>query len=208
VDTEGEVVNISLILDKMPVSQFTPRFESDPPLSDIEIFSILGTGVFTQIGNEQIDLTSALRLTGDLVTQFGLIQSFEKKVKDILNLDLFSIRTQMIQNILIDRFIDTGTARDNIYLDSFGSYLDNTSLYLGKYFGDDIFLQAVVQISTQEILESGQLNATNELFVESSVSFEWQTPLFLLGITVKPDFDDPLASIQNTSLDLSWGYSY
>ena len=208
VDTEGEVVNISLILDKKPVSQFTPRFESDPPLSDIEIFSILGTGVFAQIGGEQIDLTSALLITSDLVAQFGLIQSFEKKVKDIFNLDLFSIRTQMIQNILIDRFVGSDTTSEEIYMNSFGSYLDNTSLYLGKYFGDDIFLQAVVQIGTQINLEDDQPDATNESFIESSVSFEWQSPLFLLGITVKPDFDDPLSSVQNTSLDLSWGYSY
>ncbi len=208
VDDEGEVVNISLILDKMPVSQFSPRFESNPPLSDIEIFSILGTGVFMQLGDEQIDLSSALLLTGDLVTQFGVIRSFEKKVKDIFKLDLFSIRTRVIQNILIDRFVDTGTTNQEIYPNSFGRYLDNTSLYLGKYLGDDIFLQARLEVSTQKILESDQLYATNELFIDSSVSMEWQTPLFLLGFTVKPDFDDPVSSIQNTSLELSWGYSY
>lgn len=208
VDAEGQIVNISLILDKMPVSQFAPRFESDPPLSDIEIFSILGTGVFTQLGNEQLDLTSALLLTGDLVTQFGIIRNFEKKVKDIFNLDLFSIRTQMIQNILVDRIISNNTGNNEIYANSIGRYLDNTTLYLGKYFGDDIFLQALVQISTQKILEDEQLFATNELFIESSLSFEWQTPLFLLGFTVKPDFEDPESSIKNTSLELSWGYSY
>ncbi len=208
VDAEGEIVNISLILDKMPVSQFAPRFESDPPLSDVEIFSILGSSVFTNIGTEQIDLTSALLLTGDLVTQFGIIRNFENKVKDIFKLDLFSIRTQMIQNILIDRFIDDSSTNQDVYMDSFGRYLDNTTLYLGKYFGDDIFLQALVQISTQKILESDQLYATNELFIESTVSLEWQTPFFLLGFSVKPDFIDPVSSIQNTSLELSWGYSY
>jgi translocation and assembly module TamB len=208
VDSEGEVINISLIQDKMPVSQFAPRFESDPPLSDVEIFSILGSGIFANIGSEQIDLTSALKFTGDLVTQFAIIQSFENKVKEIFNLDLFSIRTQMIQNILIDRLVDSGGSNQDAYLDSFGRYLDNTTLYLGKYLGDDIFLQALVQISNEEILAADQLNGSNRLFVESTVSLEWQTPLFLLGFSLKPDFLDPIASIQNTSLELSWGYSY
>lgn len=208
VDTEGEIVNISLIQDKMPVSQFAPRFESDPPLSDVEIFSILGSSVFTNIGNEQIDLTSALLLTGDLVTQFGIIRNFENKVKDIFKLDLFSIRTQMIQNILIDRLIDNSSTNQDIYIDSFGRYLDNTTLYLGKYLGDDIFLQALVQISKQQLLTADQFYATNELSIESTVSLEWQTPFFLLGFSVKPDFIDPISSIQNTSLELSWGYSY
>ena len=207
IDAEGDVVNISLIQDKKPVSQFAPRFESDPPLSDVEIFSILGAGVFAEIGSEQIDLTSALVLTGDLVTQFAIIRSFEKKVKNIFNLDLFSIRTQMIQNILIDRFIQDDTAEQEVYLDSFGRYLDNTTLYLGKYIGDDIFLQALMQINNQQFIDT-DLYATNKLLVESTLSLEWQTPLFLLGFSVKPDFVDPVSSIQNTSLELSWGFSY
>jgi translocation and assembly module TamB len=207
VDTEGEIVNISLIQDNLPVSSFAPRFESDPPLSDVEIFSILGTGVFSQIGNEQIDLTSALLLTGDLVTQFAIVRDFETKVRDIFKLDLFSIRTQMIQNILIDRFVDTETAVQELYLDSFGRYLDNTTLYLGKYIGDDIFLQALLQINNQLYLNN-DLDVTNKLLVESTISLEWQTPLFLLGLSVKPDFIDPISSIQNTNLELSWGYSY
>jgi translocation and assembly module TamB len=208
VDTQGEIVNISLIQDNMPVSRFSPRFESDPPLSDVEIFSILGSGVFTQIGDEQIDLTSALLLTGDLLAQFAIIRNFENKVKDIFNLDLFSIRTQMIQNILIDRLSDENSADPEAYLDSFGRFLDNTTLYLGKYIGDDIFLQALFQINNQILFDAEQLNATNSLLVESTLSLEWQTPLFLLGFSVKPDFIDPASSIQNTSLELSWGYSY
>jgi len=207
IDADGNIVNISLIQDKKPVSQFAPRFESDPPLSDVEIFSILGAGVFAEIGSEQIDLTSALVLTGDLVTQFAIIRNFEKKVKNIFNLDLFSIRTQMIQNILIDKFVHDGTAEQEVYLDSFGRYLDNTTLYLGKYIGDDIFLQALLQINNQQFIDT-DLYATNKLLIESTISLEWQTPLFLLGFSVKPDFVDPISSIQNTSLELSWGYSY
>ncbi len=208
VDSRGEVVNISLILDKTPLSKFEPRFESDPPLTDVEIFSILGTGIFTEIGSEKIDLTSALLLTSDLVTQFGIIQSFEKKVKSIFNLDLFSIRTQMIQNILIDRFVEDSSGISNGRLDSFGSYLNNTTLYLGKYFGNDIFLQALLQISNEQLTSAGQLSTTDELLLESTISLEWQTPFFLLGFSIKPDFNDPLSSIQNTSLKLSWDYSY
>ncbi len=208
VDTSGQIVNITLIQDKLPISKFSPRFESDPPLSDVEIFSMLGSGVFATIGNEQFDLTSALVLTGDLVTRFGFIQSFENKVKDVFKLDLFSIRTQVIQNILIDKFVDNSTTDNGVYLDSFGRYLDNTNLYLGKYFGNDIFLQGQLQISNQKVLDSGLLYASNKLFFESTISLEWKTPLFLLGFSIKPDFVDPLASIQNTSLALSWGYSY
>ncbi len=208
VASTGEIVNITLIQDKSPISKFSPRFESDPPLSDVEIFSMLGSGVFAKIGNEQIDLTSALILTGDLVAQFGIIQSFENKVKDVFKLDLFSIRTQVIQNILIDKFVDNSTTDNGVYLDSFGRYLDNTNLYLGKYFGNDIFLQGQLQITNQKVLDSGLLFASNKLFFESTISLEWKTPLFLLGFSIKPDFVDPLASIQNTSLALSWGYSY
>jgi hypothetical protein len=48
----------------------------------------------------------------------------------------------------------------------------------------------------------------NDLFIDSEISLEWKTPLFLLELAVRPDFESPLESINNTSLGLSWGFSY
>ncbi len=206
VDVNGEVVNVYMIIDKKPLSQFSPRFESDPPLSTVEIMSMLGSNVFAQLGGEKIDISSALMLTGDLVSQFGIIRGFEQKIKDIFKLDLFSIRTQMIQNIIVDRFVNNDTV-NNISSDLFGRYLDNTTLYLGKYFGNTVFLQTLIQFGTNSPLMMDQ-RPSGTLQVQTKVSLEWKTPLFLLDFSIEPDFLDPISSINNTSLSLSWGYSY
>ncbi len=207
VDSKGEVVNVYMILDKSPLSRFSPRFESDPPLSTVEIMSMLGSNVFAQLGGEKINISSALMLTGDLVSQFSIMRGFEQKVKDIFKLDLFSIRTQMIQNIIVDRFINEPASGNNSS-DLFSKYLDNTTLYLGKYFGNTLFLQTMVQFGTDSPFETEQNSSSRPLRVQTRVSLEWKTPLFLLDFSVEPNFLDPVSSINNTSLSLSWGYSY
>lgn len=206
VDSKGEVVNVYMILDKTPLSKFSPRFESDPPLSNVEIMSMLGANVYAQLGGEKIDISSALRLTGDLVSQFSLVRGFEQKIKDIFKLDLFSIRTQVIQNIIVDRFLNESSVANNSS-DLFGKYLDNTTLYLGKYFGNTLFLQTMIQFGTNSPILTDK-SPVESLHVQSKVSLEWKTPLFLLNFSIEPDFIDPVSSLNNTSLGLSWGYSY
>ncbi len=206
VDSKGEVVNVYMILDKTPLSKFSPRFESDPPLSPVEIMSMLGANVYAQLGGEKIDISSALMLTGDLVSQFSIVRGFEQKIKDIFKLDLFSIRTQVIQNIIVDRLLNESSGTNNSS-DLFGKYLDNTTLYLGKYFGNTLFLQTMIQFGTNSPVLTNQ-SPVESLHVQSKVSLEWKTPLFLLNFSIEPDFLDPVSSLNNTSLGLSWGYSY
>jgi len=207
VDSKGEVVNVYMYLDKTPLSKFAPRFESDPPLSTVEIMSMLGSNVFAQLGTEKIDVSSALMLTGDLVSQFGRRRGFEQKVKDIFKLDLFSIRTQMIQNIILDRFLNTDVNNADSSSDLFGKYLDNTTVYLGKYFGNTLFLQTMIQVGTYTDFSRDYVSG-GTLQVQTKVNLEWKTPLFLLDFSVEPDFLDPISSINNTSLSFSWGFSY
>ena len=206
VDSEGEAVNVYMYLDKTPLSKFSPRFESDPALPTVEIMAMLGSNVFAQLGSEKVDITSALVLTGDLVSQFSIVRGFEQKVKDIFQLDLFSIRTQMIQNIILDRFAGSGIS-DNTSSDLFGKYLDNTTIYLGKYFGNSLFLQTMVQLGTTSGF-SEDYTGNESLQIQTTINLEWETPFFLLDLAIEPDFINPVSSLDNTSLSFSWGFSY
>lgn len=206
VDSQGEAVNVYMYLDKTPLSKFSPRFESDPALPTVEIMAMLGSNVFAQLGSEKVDITSALALTGDLVSQFSIVRGFEQKVKDIFQLDLFSIRTQMIQNIILDRFMGSGIS-DNTSSDVFGKYLDNTTIYLGKYFGNSLFLQTMVQLGTTSRFTE-DYTAAESLQIQTTVNLEWETPFFLLDLSIEPDFINPVSSLDNTSLSFSWGFSY
>lgn len=204
-DENGEPLKIFLTVNNQPLSRFEPRFSSEPAMSDAEIIAILGAALPTRIGQEAIDLTTGLALTGSLVSQLGIIGSFESRVKEVLQVDLFSIRTQMIQNLILDR---VGSALNNEEFAGadFSQYLDNTTIFLGKYFGNDLFIQGTLQIQANQITE--QIVRQNDLFIDSEISLEWKTPLFLLELAIQPDFENPLESINNTSLGFSWGFSY
>ena len=206
IDNSGRPVTISMIVDNEPLSSFTPRFESQPALSTVEIANILGANLYTQFSDTQADLTSALLVTGDIFSQFSVVRSFENQVKDVFNLDLFSLRTQMIQNVILERVLNQDITRDPEAEGTVGRYLDNTTLFLGKYLGNDLFFEALLQIQQDPItvgdFQQDELNFTME------VGLEWKTPLFLLNFSISPDFVEPLNSIQNTSLGLSWDYSY
>jgi hypothetical protein len=80
-------------------------------------------------------------------------------------------------------------------------------MFLGKYFGNDLFVEAMVRLRTNQALLSN-LNAGDDLYVDSEIRLEWKTPLFLLELSLLPDFLDPLSSITRASLGLSWGFSY
>ncbi len=200
---EGQPVRIYLILDEKPFSQFSPRFESEPAMSNVEIASLLGQKVFTQVGSARVDLTSALLLTSDILSQFSVVRTFEDRIKDLFHLDLFSFRTQILQNVIIDRLMNPDTGSQG----GIGRYLDNTTLFLGKYFGNDIFLEAMIRLRSDDV-SAEDLNTAGNLYVESELSFEWKTPLFLLDFSLMPDFTDLFSTGTTASLGLSWGFSF
>jgi hypothetical protein len=207
IDNTGRPVTIYLIVENEPLKSFTPRFESQPALSTTEIMQLLGAQIYSQFASGRADLTSALLLTGDVVSQFGLIRSFEQQMKETLRLDLFSIRTQMIQNVILDRVLNQpieGEAAQR--LSPAERYLDNTTLFLGKYLGNDLFLEGMLQLRRTPMLDDEFED--RQLDVHMEIGLEWQTPLFLLNFSVNPDFGDPVQSIYNTSLGFSWDYSY
>ena len=206
IDNSGSPVTISLIVDNEPLSSFSPRFESNPGLSTTEIASILGTNIYTQFNQSEGELASALRITGDFFSQFGIVRSFEQQMKNVFNLDLFSIRTQMIQNVILERVLNQNITQDPESEGTVGSYLDNTTLFLGKYLGNDLFLEALVQIQ-QDPVAAGDFGQ-NELDLSMEVGLEWKTPFFLLNFSISPDFEEPMDSLQNTSLGFSWDFSY
>ena len=202
----GEELRIYLVIENQPFSQFKPRFESVPPLSQTEIYAALGQNLRDEFGGDFYGLSSALLITSDIFSQFAVVRSLEQRVRDLLNLDLFSVRTYVLQNVLSEQLIPADAAFVPTTA-SAGRYLDNTTLFLGKYFGNDIFLEAMVRLRTNQALLSN-LDAGDDLYVDSEIRLEWKTPLFLLELSLLPDILDPLSSIQRARLGLSWDIWY
>ncbi|AEJ19492.1 protein of unknown function DUF490 [Gracilinema caldarium DSM 7334] len=197
-------VIISLIIDNAPLSNFSPRFLSDPPLSQVDIFALLGQNVTgTSINNQEKSFQDAvLNASSDVIAQFNVVRSFEQDIRESLNLDMFSIRTQILQNTilqasgLVDRPVDRTS--------SLGNYFDNTTLYVGKYFGPDFFVHSMVSLRYNSDNENTLLGG---LTIEPEIGAELRSPLFTINWNFVPKEGDRLF-INSQSVTISWKWSF
>jgi hypothetical protein len=199
-------VTISMIIENAPLQSFTPRFESNPPLSQTEIFSLLG----------QNPQGNVLVSTGaDILTQFTVMRRLQRQVRDFLNLDMFSVRTQVLQNMVFqaagfntNSAADTGasgqadpgeiTERQN----RVGNYFDNTTVFLGKYIGSDIFVQSLFSFRYDENKQTW-----SGISLEPEVGIEMRNPLFNIRFNMM--FAHPENwFIDDVSFTLTWRRSF
>jgi translocation and assembly module TamB len=195
----AEEVKIYLDADST-LSRFSPRFSSDPPRSDSVLLAMIGAPLLTRAETQGLGM--AALVYSDILSQSWILRPFEQKVRQLLNLDMFSIRTQLIQNLVAQKI--------------FGSTvnpLDNTSVSLGKYLGNDLFLEMLVRLQSQQLpagvsAPSGSLAASGiGLQPDLELNLEWATPFFLLDWTFLPKHPESLFLTDNT-LALSWRFSY
>jgi len=196
----GTEVKIYLDADS-PFSKFAPRFSSDPPRLDTDILAMIGAPLVNRVGTQGIGMASAF-VYSDILSHNWILGPFEQKVRQALNLDMFSVRTQLIQNLLAQKVLGTTI-----------NPLDNTSVSLGKYLGNDLFLEMLVrlqqpQIPTAVITPSGGLlPASLALQPDLELSLEWATPFFLMEWSFLPKHPENLF-LSDNSLSFSWRFSY
>ena len=167
--TEDGPVTISMIVDNAPLLSFTARFESSPSLSQMEIFSLLGQNIVGSQFNENTNaaLRAAASSVTDLAAQFYLVRQIEQQIRNFTRLDMFSVRTQVIQNAL---FMSTGIMQPPVdRIGKFSNYFDNTTVFGGKYIGQDMFVQSMVSM---------RYEGERGLTFSPDIGIELQNPLF------------------------------
>ncbi|MFP3041694.1 translocation/assembly module TamB [Treponema primitia] len=205
--TDEGAVTISMIVDSSPLRSFIPRFESNPPLSQFEIFSLLGQNVTGASSEDSSDsIRSMVLASGDFLAQFYLVRRLERAVRDVLGMDMFSVRTQILQNAI---FQATGLQEPVDRISSVGNYFDNTTVFLGKYFGPDVFGQAMLSFRYDENRTSfgdfsrDGFNLGAGVSLEADIGLEIRGPLFDIQFNVAPRHMDPRI-VEDFSLTLSW----
>jgi hypothetical protein len=189
--TNNETVTISLIIDNQPLSSFVPRFESNPPLSQIEIFTLLGDKLSGNPTEENAVNRAFVSSTADVLAQFGVVRQVEKTIRDFLHIDMFSLRTQALQNaILFNVFRDTDNTQSGVIMEGqvnaenemrIGNYFDNTTVFLGKYIGADMFIQAMLSFRYDPLRTD-----MGGLWLEPDLSMEFKGPLFDIRLDFVP----------------------
>jgi hypothetical protein len=183
-----------------PFSKFSPRFSSDPPHTDADILAMIGAPLVNRAESQGIGM--AALMYSDILGQNLVLRPFEQKVRQVLNLDMFSVRTQILQNLVAQRVLGTAV-----------NPLDNTSVSLGKYIGNDIFLEMLVRLQQPQIpvavvtSSGGLIAASTGLQPDLQLSLEWATPFFLLDWSFEPQHPETMF-LSDNSLAFSWRISY
>jgi hypothetical protein len=209
--TDDGPVIISMIVENAPLMSFMPRFESNPSLSQIDIFSILGQNFIVEAEDSQTDIVRNLAVSSsDFLAQFYLYRRAERVIRDLLHLDMFSARTQVLQNML---FYSTGLQSQVDRMSGVGNYFDNTTVFLGKYFGPDVFGQAMFSFRYDEnrtdfgnLSEEG-LSLGSGVSLEADIGVEFRGPLLDFQLNFGPRHLENMF-IDDLSLSISWKRSF
>jgi hypothetical protein len=206
-------VTISMIIENQPLLSFVPRFEASPSLTQLEIYSILGLNINIQ-GEESTDLVQQrflLASSADLVTQlmsssdiFGQLiffRQFERRARTLLGLDMLSIRTRIIQNAVVSGVGGFGDS-EPVDRNRVGNYFDNTTVSIGKYIGQDMFMHGTITMRYDENTQT-----LGGIKLEPDIGIEWQNPYFNIRWNFFPEHPQNWW-VNDNSITLSWSRSY
>ena len=171
-------VTISLILENAPLRTFMPRFVSSPPLSQTEIFALLGQSPHADGG--QMVLAAA----GDALFHFLAVQRFQRRARDLLGLDMLSMRTRFVQNYWILQQQDARSQVEGINIDRshrLGNYFNNSTVFMGRYIGADLFGEALITFQYDPLNPDW-----GGVVLQPEIALEMQTPLFDIRFSINP----------------------
>ena len=162
-DFKGQTVKIIMSVENQYLDKMEPRFSSEPAKSENDILTMLGQIVVAD-SNKATDFLFA---ASDYALQSTVMRSMENKLRDLLNFDIFSIRTNILQNTL-GMGMSGDLSKNNI---SIGNFLDNSTVYVGRYLGSSLYIDAMLHVSfdntnTSDIFSVRKTNFQPEFGIE------------------------------------------
>ena len=203
-DENGNMVTITLSANNQPVSTFNPTFTATPAKSEREIMNLLGQ-VISADSSGAGEFGGAF---GDLFLQSTVMRRVENTLRELLNFDIVSIRTNVVQNSL-KLSMDESTNNKQL---SVGNFMDNSTVYVGKYFGSSIYLDSMLHWTYDEHkIDNG--SSVNGLVFQPEIGFEMASPFANIRLQVAPDIDSLQKGLLNTwvpstSMTLSWKFAF
>jgi hypothetical protein len=197
--TDNGPVTISMIVENAPLLSFAARFESTPVLSQMEILALLGQNVpGAQPEESAASIQRAFLNSGsEIATNFIIGRQMgylEQQIRNFTRLDMFSVRTQVVQNALF-RALQSPVDRTS----GVGNYFDNTTVFGGKYIGQDMFVQGMLSM---------RYDANRDAFVLApDFGIEMQNPLFGIRWDFAPTHPENWY-VNDNSITLTWSRSF
>jgi hypothetical protein len=200
-DEDGNEIRIVLTADNQYLSDFNPLVTSIPAKSEKEIRDLLG-----QIAvGDSTNVSGLLFAASDYAVQSTVGRALENKLRDLMNFDIFSVRTMFLQNTLKMGFAGTLTPSQM----TVGNFLDNSTVYMGKYFGSAVYADALIHLSYDKTRVDDKTTAQG-LLLQPEFGLELESPFANIRWNMAPNIDAMLNNmiISSTSLTLSWKFSF
>ena len=203
-DDKGNDVRIILSATNQYLLDFNPQFSSIPAKSENEIRTLLGQ---IALGDSE-NVSSLLFATGDYAIQSTIGRSIENKLRDFLNFDILSVRTNILQNALS---YGLQTRSDESEKKNFmvGNFFDNSTVYIGKYFGSTLYMDALMHWSYDETRIDDDM-VVNGLVFRPEFGLEVESPFGNIRWNMAPDINGIKNDrfVSSTSVTLSWKFSF
>lgn len=193
-DSNGDSVDIYLVLRESTLSNLSPTFESSPSKDLNEIMSILGQAILpsTAYGDTSIaTVVSMAAASVDLLSRVGVINGVDNgltsTIRNSLSIDTFSLHTNILANLVADTVSLASSSSGGNAFSPMARYLDGTSLYIGKYLRSDIYMQALVHLSAnRNNNKKGFTFISDDLLMDTEISLEWTNPMCTVTFFSQP----------------------
>ena len=197
---EDGPVTIAMVMDNVPLSELDNtlhRFESSPALSLLEIYSLLGQVPALDDASPD-NMNVLLRSASEMLLQTVVFHRIEREVRNVLGLDMFSFRTQILQNAVFEA---VRTREPEEQPATMGHYLDNTAVFLGKFISPQLFIHTMLAFRYDQFREE-----YGGMSFEPELGLELRTPFVDIRWNFSPMHPENLF-MNDQSISLIWQWS-
>jgi hypothetical protein len=203
-DIDGNHVRITMSAVNQRFSQFSATFSASPPKSEAEIMALLGQII---LGDPE-DARQILIASGSWLVQNAILSGIEDGLRNLLKFDIFSIRTMALQNIG-ENLLTASELRKPL---SAGNIFDNSTVYIGRYFGSSVYLDMLVHFSYDESKELID-PMSNGIVVQPELGLEMISPFAAIRWSIAPVVGSDEMSfapmlVSAASITLSWKFNF
>ncbi len=200
-DALGQTVKIILSVEEQHLLDFQPKISSIPPKSENELRTLLGDIVMAD-SNSIGEISFVL---ADYALQSTFLRQTENKLRNLINFDIFSLRTNLAQNVY--NMSSSGNFKENFTI---GNFLDNTTVYIGKYIGSSLYVDGMVHFSFENGNTADFEAATKNMYVQPEIGLELESPFVNVRVNMAPDINALLKNqfVPSTSVTLSWKFTF
>ena len=195
-DSDGRKVVIQMILQNSTIDNLNPRFTSTPMKTENEILAMLGQSVMASGALDQnLSLSSIATFAAtatETLTRVGMLESnnnysISGTIRNALGLDIFSVRSSILSNIIVDALPGELAGRGDISL--LARYLDGTSVFAGRYIGLDWFIKIRLMLKADNRVKF-RSNVGNflsrDLILDTEISLDWDTAMGTWSVFTNP----------------------